>query len=674
MNASAASRAPRWSVPIAWLLALTPILVLGLHATAILPVAWSERPVDGFQPIAGFSFATPLQTKWMSREWVGNSPAQVLEDGRPLACANPPANDTSEVGLGRYQLDGGWLFVAPSDNSDPRTNGRRYSLRWPTKPSKVLLAIGLLWSGGFGVFALWSSRRALANLLDAPPLWVSLLLVLVPLAAHRWWFFADVPLPAVHPDSGSYYALTRLMMSGEWPHFEIRPPGYPLFLRVVLGTTHSLLGLMIVQTLMSAASACILVYAVHRLRRPLAPWVALCLAGFVTGLWPIEHDTAVLSESLYVNCIVLGAGFLILALATSRAACFAASSAALGLAILTRPAGLFLAVPFVFSIAFLLWNSRPRPQVLAFCLPLPLLVLLVSSYNYATSGVFNVTAWGEANLAVATFTMWDVNPSYPPEINVKVAEVRRLVQERLTGDERAALTGSWNPDLLAPVFLKGFWQPALNAASNISADYLESRRWIRRIAIDSIRSNPSTYAKFVWTMSYVYYINNVRYRAAFSDFVTYRVQNLFVAPASAQDPIRAELLGTYLRQQLPPTVSLGGACAGTPQTVMIGQTTARRVHSLTQKLRDDVFARAVWVYAFFLVLLMALVRLAASGGRHLGAFVVSVLGISAMAAGLLVCLVEYGGQRYSYPTEFIYYVTVALAPLLWINLPFSTRS
>jgi hypothetical protein len=91
-------------------------------------------------------------------------------------------------------------------------------------------------------------------------------------------------------------------------------------------------------------------------------------------------------------------------------------------------------------------------------------------------------------------------------------------------------------------------------------------------------------------------------------------------------------------------------------------------------MRDQMFGSALWVYAFFLVLFMALVRLAASGGRHLGAFVVSVIGISVVCAGLLVCLVEYGGQRYSYPTEFIYFVTVALAPLLWTNLRFSTRS
>jgi len=675
MNPSTAPRAfrPRWLVPIAWLLALAPILVLRLHATAILPLAWSERPVGDFQPVAGFSFATPLQTRWMSRDSVGGSPAELLEDGRPLACPNPPANDTAEVGLGRYQLDGGWLFLAPSDNSDPRTNGRHYVLRWPTPPSRVVLAICLLWSGGVGLFALWSSRRAIEHLLQAPPLWVSLMLVLVPLAAHRWWFFADVPLPAIHPDSGSYYALTRLMMSGQWPHFEIRPPGYPLFLSAVLGATHSLMGLIVVQTLMTAASTCLLVYAVHRLWRPLAPWVALCLAGFITGLWSIEHDTAVLSESLYVSCIVFGAGFLILALATSRAAYFAASSAAVGLAILTRPAGLFLVVPYVFSVWFLVWNSRPRSHVFAFMLPLPLLVLSVSSYNYVTSGVFNVTAWGEANLAVATFTMWDVDPSYPADVNAKVAEVRRLVQERLTDDERAALAGSWNPDLLAPAFLKGFWQPALNAASHISADYLESRRWIRRIAIASIRSNPATYAKFVWTMSYVYYITNVRYRANFSDFITYRVRNLFTVQ-DALDPTRTELIGTYLRPHMPPTVSMGGPCAVTPEGVTIAQTPARRIHRLTQEMRDDVFASALWVYAFFIVLLMAVVRLAAAGGRHLGAFVVSVIGISAVAAGLLVCLVEYGGQRYAYPTEFIYSVTVALAPLLWMNLRFPAHS
>jgi hypothetical protein len=40
-------------------------------------------------------------------------------------------------------------------------------------------------------------------------------------------------------------------------------------------------------------------------------------------------------------------------------------------------------------------------------------------------------------------------------------------------------------------------------------------------------------------------------------------------------------------------------------------------------------------------------------------------GLWPIGAGLMVVLVEYAGHRYSYPTEFIYFLLIALAPLLW---------
>ena len=36
-----------------------------------------------------------------------------------------------------------------------------------------------------------------------------------------------------------------------------------------------------------------------------------------------------------------------------------------------------------------------------------------------------------------------------------------------------------------------------------------------------------------------------------------------------------------------------------------------------------------------------------------------------IGSALVVCRVEYAGHRYSYTTEFVYYVVVAMAPLLW---------
>jgi hypothetical protein len=655
-----------WRYLVLWLLSILPLTLLGLHSTAILPLRWTEQPVSGLRPVALASYGVPLGGSWMSTNVVGESPAMLFEDGRPLQCPNAQSADIAQRGGGRFRLADDWLFLSASDNSDPRTNGRRYLLRWPTPPASWLIVLCQAIAVSGTVMVVLFRRREISASIRAPLLAWCLVIVLAVVAAHRWWFFVDVPLPSIQPDSDSYFALAQLVGSSQWPHFEIRPPAYPLFLRGALRSTRSLFGVIIVQTLLSVASAIVMVVGAHRLKPALAPGVTIAMAAFLTGLWHIEHDTSILSETLYVNCIVFGIGFLILGFASGNAVHFAAASTALGLTILTRPAGLFLLAPFVLSLAFLLWNRHPLPQTLAFAVPLPLLLFALSSYNYYNAGVFAVTAWGEANLAVATFTMWDTRPDYPEKVNAEIREVRALIQERLTDEDRAALASSWDPEQLAPIFLKGFYQPALDRASRIGETYLDSRRWIRRISIDAVRTHPSTYAKFVRTMAYLFYVRNIRYRADLAVFLNFRMRGIYDTPVEPTSA-RAALFG-FFSQRRPVALAPKSGCEQSPEVPSIVPTVGRRVHRVMQEYRDDWFGASGWAYAAGIVLVIAVLRLALSGGRHMGAMILTMIGATAVAAGLIVCLVEYASHRYSYPTEFAYYVTVALAPLLWVDL------
>lgn len=56
----------------------------------------------------------------------------ILENGKPLGPAHSPVKEVLDIGQGRYSHwhDGSaqWLFFSTSDNSDPRTNGRTYTI------------------------------------------------------------------------------------------------------------------------------------------------------------------------------------------------------------------------------------------------------------------------------------------------------------------------------------------------------------------------------------------------------------------------------------------------------------------------------------------------------------------------------------------------------------------
>lgn len=53
---------------------------------------------------------------------------RVFEDGNALGPAHAGHDEVRTVGLGRYSHWGDTLYFSTSDNSDPRTNGRRYTV------------------------------------------------------------------------------------------------------------------------------------------------------------------------------------------------------------------------------------------------------------------------------------------------------------------------------------------------------------------------------------------------------------------------------------------------------------------------------------------------------------------------------------------------------------------
>ena len=78
---------------------------------------------------------------------------------------------------------------------------------------------------------------------------------MVPFVLHRAWPLVEVPLPSVQVDTETYYAPAQEMLSGKWPHFEVRPPVFPVFLATVLVATESLVAVIWLQSLITAAQA-----------------------------------------------------------------------------------------------------------------------------------------------------------------------------------------------------------------------------------------------------------------------------------------------------------------------------------------------------------------------------------------------------------------------------------
>jgi hypothetical protein len=141
-------------------------IFIALYAQAIIHLPFAEQRTTLQVKVAERDrglYTLPLGTHWMSQDDLGLSPAIVYENGIPLALPNSKPKSIRYDGNGRYSISNGNLYFSSSDNSDPRTNGRKYELEWPHPIPPVLEWIAYLFSL-FGVIMLlfreWLTRTA----------------------------------------------------------------------------------------------------------------------------------------------------------------------------------------------------------------------------------------------------------------------------------------------------------------------------------------------------------------------------------------------------------------------------------------------------------------------------------------------------------------------------------
>lgn len=94
--------------------------------------------LGNYEPESGHCWLAAVPQFIPSDNGNTSSPLELFENGRPLGPAHAAHVDIRRFGKGRYSHWGPVVYFSTSDNSDPRTNSRRYSVverrrRWSTE-------------------------------------------------------------------------------------------------------------------------------------------------------------------------------------------------------------------------------------------------------------------------------------------------------------------------------------------------------------------------------------------------------------------------------------------------------------------------------------------------------------------------------------------------------------
>jgi len=119
--------------------------LLWLQINGVLTWLFQSTPIQvqaaqpgGFGP---YGYSLPVGTNRLSQTETFDSPAILLEDGRAIGSGNAVHADIGTKGSGLFSFWKGNLYFSTSDNSDPRTNGRKYTLRLPVSLDET----GMVW-------------------------------------------------------------------------------------------------------------------------------------------------------------------------------------------------------------------------------------------------------------------------------------------------------------------------------------------------------------------------------------------------------------------------------------------------------------------------------------------------------------------------------------------------
>lgn len=495
--------------------------------------------------------------------------------------------------------------------------------------------------------------------------------------AGRAWFFIDFPIAVIHPDSGSYFVVAEAIQNGGPVTFGDRSPLYPMLMAAVFSAVDRVMALVIVQTVLAGVAGLAMTYAVFALQPILSLPVAVALGAYFMDADALEHDTAVLTESLYTSLLMLSLAAFVWCFSSRRPAWPAAAfSVGMALVIYTKPGGIYLVVIYALVLAYFVWRKVPGPVVAALAVPFPVMLLLLAGYNYRTINVFALSASDATEVSLITNFYWETDPSYPPEINDAIRRVEVLTASRNTPEELRILNESWDFARLYDLYLRGhYYGPISEIAKAIpNGNRAEHRRWVLTISMDAIARHPDRFFKHFVVMIYYYY-RSVFYNTDFRQYLYNRVHLFYLQKHFSRERGLPEMArwGKEFADpvSLPPAIRITeydlGKQMDLNQRIVLEDTWLTRVYLWLRPIMSRLFSTVWWSFGQIVVFGVALAVFVRARLRHDAAFLLLVLACAPLGNGMIVSLVEYSQPRYSYPLEWAYYVTFLCLPLLLVG-------
>lgn len=390
---------------------------------ANLPSALSEGWIKKVFGAASDSSASPSQSR-----------LRLFEEGARIGIAHSMHSEIADKGMARFSHWGAEIVFSATDNTNPKMNGRQYSVAYPIAPP-WWLPIALILSGGIalrisrGPFALPptsrmtpipgmdSLKRSGKRILTTRNLLLASMLLIA--ASDNWIFHKIVSAPTPSPDTASYlgWSLARTV-------------GYPALLEGYQYVFDSWDWLALMQLNIVLLGIFVLSVAIaEAVRSYFAGWVFLVLAHGAGAV--LLSANSMLTEAVFSGLAMLHLGFMILFIRNRGLASAALAGLTIAAAVLIKSVAVVFLGPLTILLISLSGSFRRTLFLAVFC-PTLAAFIVPSAFNYSKNGIFETSVLG--GYAFAGHVGWAIRPysgsSFPEEARLIESQLQPLLDKR----------------------------------------------------------------------------------------------------------------------------------------------------------------------------------------------------------------------------------------------------
>lgn len=471
-------------------------------------------------------------------------------------------------------------------------------------------------------------------------------------------FFLYYPLPIVLPDTSTYLWQLEKIDNGILPTFELRTPGYPLFWWLCRIINHNILFVIYAQNAITLFSTILILLLLARYSPQFLVPVTFALSVFISSPQYLAADMFLLTESIFVNSMMLFSVLLYVALRTHKIIFGLMTSLSAAAAIYIRPNAVFL-IPILAIATLFLCNRCGRRFILSLLAPAAVVLGILLLYNALTIKLFNLTGGGDYAMLWSTSIYIEPDPSLPDDINKAILSNA----SKISNSDKNVIYNSW--DLLAfqQTIEKNILYPIKSIVRITGGPgpdpypYLKQRELYRQLYRTAIRQHPEVYFKNLLGAFILYFmkIGTPDWGDFYSIFPFKQYWETFVKQSSD-----VKNLKHYYNAKPPSGFSI---VVFNGRKTLVGKLhTLTKLYMLYARIRGLLFANMLWIIPLGMGLMLSVLRLIGNRGQSTGSLFIFLMILCLLGHAVVCAATGHIEARYSYPLEFMNYLLFALAP------------